>query len=75
MSSGSFNQIYVECPFYKHDEGKRITCEGLTDKSSITLSYMRSRDYAIQFRTFCCEHYQRCEVYRMLLQKYEEEEC
>lgn len=75
MSCGSFNQVYVQCPFYKHDEGKRITCEGLIDKSSITVSYISKRDYEIQLKTFCCEHYQKCEVYRMLMQKYEEEEC
>lgn len=74
MASGSFKQNYVQCPFYKHDDGRqRITCEGLVDRSSVSLSYQRMRDYTTQFTVFCCEHYKNCEVYRMLLEKYEED--
>ena len=76
MPSGSYKQIYVQCPFYKYDDGRRhITCEGLVDKSSIVLSYLTRTDYDKQLLIFCCEHYEKCEVYRMLMQKYEEEEC
>lgn len=76
MPSGSFMQVYVQCPFYKYDDGRRhITCEGLIDKSSITLAYITRTDYEIQLRSFCCEHYKKCEVYKMLMAKYEEEEC
>lgn len=75
MPSGSYKQIYVQCPFYKYDDGRRhITCEGLVDKSSIVLSYLTRTDYDKQLLIFCCEHYEKCEVYRMLMQKYEEEE-
>lgn len=74
MPSGSFRQIDVQCPFYKHDDGKRrITCEGLVDRSSLSLTYLSKRDYEIQIETFCCKHFDRCEVYRMLMEKYEEE--
>lgn len=74
MPSGSFRQIDVQCPFYKHDDGKRrITCEGLVDRSSLSLTYLSKKDYEIQIETFCCEHYKKCEVYRMLMEKYEEE--
>lgn len=76
MPSGSYKQIYVQCPFYKYDDGRRhITCEGLVDKSSIVLSYLTRTDYDKQLLIFCCEHYEKCEVYRMLMEKYEEEEC
>ena len=75
MASGSYKQNLVQCPFYKHDDGwRRITCEGLVDRSSVSLSYQNTRDYAIQFDSFCCEHYKKCEVYRMLMvSKYDEE--
>jgi hypothetical protein len=74
MPSGSFRQIDVQCPFYKHDDGKRrITCEGLVDRSSLSLTYLSKKDYEIQIETFCCKHFDRCEVYRMLMEKYEEE--
>lgn len=74
MSSGSFRQVDVRCPFYRNDDGRRrITCEGLIDGSSLTLIYARRNDYEIQIRTFCCERYVNCEVYRMLIEKYEED--
>lgn len=74
MPSGSFRQIDVQCPFYKHDDGKRrITCEGLVDRSSLSLTYLSKKDYEIQIETFCCKHFDRCEVCRMLMEKYEEE--
>lgn len=74
MPSGSFKQVDVQCPFYKYDDGRRrITCEGLIDKSSIALIYLTRRDYDIQLTTFCCEHYKKCEVYKMLMDKYKEE--
>lgn len=75
MPSGSFRQIEVQCPFYKYDDGKqRITCEGLVDRSSLVLTYLSKKDFLIQFETFCCKHYERCEVHKMLMEKYQEEE-
>ena len=77
MPSGSFKQIEVQCPFYKFDDGKyRITCEGLVDDSSLALIYHRKHDYQTQINVFCCNHYKKCEVYRMLVEaKYDEEDC
>ena len=76
MPSGSYKQVYVQCPFYKHDDGRRsITCEGLIDKSKIILSYITRRNYETQILTFCCEHYKKCEIYRMLMESKYEEEC
>ena len=69
----------VKCPFYQYDEslGKkkqhRITCEGLVEDSTLVLNFKFKQDCKIQINTFCCQHYERCEVYRMLMQKYEEE--
>lgn len=76
MPSGSYRQTYVRCPFYKFDDGKkRITCEGIIDDSSLALIYHNKKDYETQIMTFCCEHYMKCEVYRLLIEKYDEEEC
>ena len=75
MPSGSYRQIEVRCPFYKYDDGKRrITCEGIIDDSSLALIYHNKQVYAMQIDTFCCEHYTKCEVYRLLMDKYDEEE-
>ena len=74
MPSGSFKQIDVQCPFYKYDQIKRIVCEGLIDNSNISLGFLNWRDYEIHMLTFCCKHYEKCELYGMLMQKYDEEE-
>ena len=69
----------VKCPFYQYDEchnkkkTHRITCEGLIEDSCLALVFQRRKDYQIHITTFCCQHYQKCEVYRMLMQKYEED--
>ncbi|MBO5836273.1 MAG: hypothetical protein J6Q92_00080 [Oscillospiraceae bacterium] len=74
MPSGSYRQADVQCPFYKYDDGRRrITCEGIIDKSSIALIYLTRKDFDIQLLTFCCEHYKRCEVYTMLAAKYDDD--
>ena len=75
MPSGSYKQIEVQCPFYKYDDGKlRITCEGIIEDSSLTLIYHNKTDYETQIDVFCCKHYKKCEVYRMLqYTKYEED--
>ena len=76
MSSGSFNQVYVQCPFYKEDDGRLcITCEGLGDARYLKQAYDRKAHYAKQIDVFCCEHYKNCEVYRLIMEtKYDEEE-
>ena len=72
--SGSWKQADVECPFYKHDDGKgRITCEGIVDRSSTILSFVIKGDYLRQMEVFCCQYYENCEVYQMLMEKYKEE--
>ena len=73
MPSGSYKQVYVRWPFYRSDDGQRhITCEGPTDESSLTLNFPRKSEFETQITVFCCEHYQNCEIYRMLMDKYED---
>ena len=74
----SRNDTRVQCPFYRYDESQnkkrahRITCEGLISGSTLVLNYRYKRDFKIQLESFCCRYYDRCEIYRMLLEKYEE---
>ncbi len=75
MPSGSYKQIEVKCPCYKYDDGKgRITCEGIMEDGSLALIYHNKLDYETQMDVFCCEHYTKCEIYRLLMDKYDEEE-
>lgn len=68
----SFNQIYVRCPFFVNDDGKsKIECEGIVDESTIFQKYRNKEDYKIQMKTFCCDRYTNCEVYRVLIEKEE----
>lgn len=74
MPSGSYRQQDVLCPFYKHDDGKRrITCEGIVENSSVVLTFRYDTLYEQQITLFCCSNYQKCEVYRMLMEKYKED--
>ena len=74
MPSGSYRQADVRCPFYKFDDGKRrITCEGIIEDSSLALIFHNKFDYEKQITVFCCDYYKYCEVYRMLMKKYEED--
>lgn len=79
MPSGSYKgKADAQCPFYKFDDGqkKRIVCEGIIDRSTLALTYRHRKDYDTQLCVFCCEHYKKCEVYRMIMEaKYDEEDC
>ena len=75
MSSGSFKQVYVECPFYRFDNGSSfITCEGVVEGGSTRLYFPRKQDFEIHIDTFCCNHYDRCELFRALVMMSEEGE-
>lgn len=75
MPSGSYMQAYVQCPFYKFDDGRRrITCEGLIEDSSMSLIYHNKADYDRQIGSYCCRSYDKCEIFALLQNKYEEDE-
>ena len=77
MPSGSYKQVYVQCPFYKEDDGKlSIICEGFGDARYLKQMYYNKAQYVKQMTVYCCEHYHRCEAYRLIMAtKYDEEEC
>lgn len=76
MAGGSYIKADIQCPFYRYDDGGlRVACEGLVDDSVIILRFKRRRDWEIQVRTFCCDHFDKCEICRMIMEnKYEEED-
>lgn len=86
MPQGNYTGDAI-CPFYRRDEAAetirngrtvsafRVCCEGIVDRSSIHYVFQRREDYALQASVFCCDHYDHCEIYRMLMAaKYEEED-
>lgn len=74
MASGSYNQVDVQCPFYKEDDGyKDIACEGVGDAIKLIQRYRYKSQFTKQMEVFCARHYQKCEVYRILMEmKYAE---
>ena len=74
MASGSYTQVYVKCPFYHRDDARSsITCEGFMDDMIIKLQYRKKADLKQQLKVFCCEHYEKCEIYRAIMEaKYDE---
>jgi len=74
----SRNDVLVKCPFYQYDQCipskniRRIICEGIVNASTLVLNYRYTKDFHMQMENYCCHYYDKCEVYRMLMQKYEE---
>lgn len=63
----------ARCPFFKAALRTRVTCEGPIDGALIMLVMHTRRQMDKQLRIFCCEHYEKCEIYRMVMAaKYEE---
>lgn len=73
MTRRPYPRRVVRCPFYRRDNGAdRIFCEGITDESVLSLHFRGTKQFDIQMDTFCTDHYERCELCRMLTEKYEE---
>jgi len=73
---GSFREKKVRCPFFRGEnrQWNKIVCEGLGDAKSISWEFDRQdeRQRIRQMEVFCQDHYENCEVYRMILEsKYE----
>lgn len=70
--ASTYKDADVQCPFYKEQTGRTISCEGVTDDSIIKQYYWSPKSKDIQMDVFCKKNYKNCEVYRMLEKKYEE---
>lgn len=74
MSSGSWMQADVRCPFYRHDDGSRIiTCDGVIPDSDTKSRFPTRAARQNHMKLFCCDGYKTCEVYLAVMQRYEEE--
>lgn len=63
---------YARCPFFVSSGKKSVTCEGITDDCTTCLTFVSEETRNLHRRVFCDARYENCEVYRMLIQKYEE---
>lgn len=70
MSKGSnWREAEVQCPFYRlmDIDKRRITCEGITDRSLIAQFYQDKKGFNQQLELFCCASYKSCEIYNTLM--------
>lgn len=75
MSSGSFRQVYVKCPFYLYDDGAgRICCEGAVGGTTMATLFRHRGQLQQHMRIFCENAYACCELYRAVMTKYDEDE-
>lgn len=75
----NYNDGDVRCPFYKENAPKdMIVCEGVGDNMVIEHKFMyRSEDKKKEkkkeyMNKYCCNAYESCLVYQMLMKKYKE---
>ena len=74
MPAGTYKSVNVGCPFFRRDDGShRITCEGLIPRGSLTVYFERKKDFEQQMEIFCCQNWRCCEIYRVAMDKYDEE--
>ena len=73
MGNSACSQNFVKCPFYCGDDGKRqLSCEGIVEDSLINWKFKTKQSFRQQMEIFCCQYYENCEIYRMLMEnKYE----
>ena len=71
MPGGSWKQVDVKCPFYISDDGsEHITCEGIVKDSNIKLLHSTKSGFDSQMDVYCCNRYESCPVFCMLMEKY-----
>ena len=67
----NYESANVKCPFYKRNDTKKVCCEGLEEGSQIVVEYDSKNKFKEKIRKNCAENYKECEVYQMILQKYD----
>lgn len=68
----TYKDVDIKCPFFKELAARSISCEGLTDDSIIKLWFNSPKSKDLHVEVFCQNKYKNCELYRMLVEKYEE---
>lgn len=68
----NYESANIRCPFYKRNESRKIGCEGVEEGSQLVTEYLTKERCKKKIRENCAGNYEKCEVYRMILQKYEQ---
>lgn len=68
----NFDTTAAKCHFFQTSSYRTITCEGITDDCINILSFFSSKKKTFHFDVYCKDKCEYCEIYRMLMEKYEE---
>lgn len=66
------NECLIKCPFFEATATQSISCEGITDDCIIKLLFVSAEKRDWHRKMFCNTNYKYCEIYNMLIKKYEE---
>ena len=72
MALSSLWESQIGCPFYRSDEKRKIVCEGVGEAEAIVLRFRYTQERNKQIRLFCGGCYERCEIFRMVSEKYDD---
>lgn len=58
----AWQDAVIQCPYYRSQDKTRrsITCEGILDKSTETITFFGESDWKRQKNVFCCGAWERC---------------
>lgn len=65
------NGRYAECPFFRSHKTMDITCEGVIPDTIETIRFLNSYQRKTQFDNYCCCHYDKCERYMAIKERYD----
>jgi hypothetical protein len=65
-------EAYAVCPFYRRTDANHIRCEGIENRSNITLVFEDPNQREAYLYRFCCNmnQYKRCLICETLNRKY-----
>lgn len=64
---------YVKCPFYVWEEGNRLCCEGVTEKSSVQILFADKSVRREYERRLCKKDWKNCPLAQALTLKWEKD--
>lgn len=65
--TGRFVSAEAECPFYRTEENKKITCEGFQRGLTIQLSFMGTGTKSRYSKDICKKDFSKCIIYRLYM--------
>ena len=66
----SYLDVNVKCPFFRfaEDSIRRISCEGITDASTLSQTFVSKEDYLREIEIHCASRYTYCELYNAIME-------